>query len=153
MREEAGETNSAKAEIVADVARGFEVILLVDDDDAVRKLISFILEPYGYVVLQAGSGLEGLELCKSHQGPVDLLLTDLMMPGFAGGELAEAALLSRPTMRILYMSGHAQDAGLKEELQEGTSFLQKPFTPFQLIQKVRETLDKSVGISASTSHS
>lgn len=80
-------------------------------------------------------------MCEAHPGPIDLLVTDVVMPELSGRELAERALKLRPGMKVMFMSGHTQDVVLKEGVQKGTAFLQKPFTPIGLAQKVRETLD------------
>ncbi len=126
---------------LAKAPKGSEVILLVEDEDIVRVLARTILEESGYVVLDAGNGREGLALCEAHQGSIDLLVTDVMMPELGGRELAEGALKLRPSMKVMFMSGHTQDVLLKEGIEQGTPFLQKPFTPVQLAQKVREALD------------
>ena len=126
---------------LADAPKGSEVVLLVEDEDAVRKLARMILETGGYTVLDARNGREGLALCEAHEGPIDLLVTDVVMPELGGRELAEGALKLRPGMKVLFMSGHTQDVVLKEGVQKGAAFLQKPFTPAGLAQKVRETLD------------
>jgi CheY-like chemotaxis protein len=126
---------------LAKAPKGSEVILLVEDEDAVRKLARMILKASGYVVYEARNGREGLALCEAHEGPIDLLLSDVVMPELGGRELAEGALKLRPSMKVMFMSGHTQDVVLKEGIQKGTAFLQKPFTPVGLAQKVRETLD------------
>jgi CheY-like chemotaxis protein len=120
---------------------GSGVILLVEDEDMVRALARRILEVSGYVVLEARNGCEGLALCEAHQGSIDILVTDVMMPELGGRELAEGALKLRPGLKVLFMSGHTQDVILKEGIAQGTPFLQKPFTPAQLAQKVAEALD------------
>jgi CheY-like chemotaxis protein len=130
---------------LAEAPKGTEVILLVEDEAAVRKLARKVLEKSGYVVIDARNGREGLALCEAHQGPIDLLVTDVMMPELGGRELAEGALKLRPGMKVVFMSGHTQDVVLKEGVQRGTPFLQKPFTPTGLVQKVRETLDSDAG--------
>ena len=129
---------------MAEAPKGSEVILLVEDEDAVRKLARMILETSGYKVLDARDGQEGLALCEAHEGPIDLLVSDVVMPELGGRELAESALKLRPGLKVLFMSGHTQDVVLKEGVQKGTAFLQKPFTPVALAQKVRETLDSDV---------
>ena len=126
---------------LAKAPKGSEVVLLVEDEDAVRLLARRILEASGYVVLEARNGREGLALCEAHEGPIDLLVTDVVMPELGGRELAEGALKLRPGMKVMFMSGHTQDVVLKEGVQKGAAFLQKPFTPVGLAQKVRETLD------------
>jgi CheY-like chemotaxis protein len=120
---------------------GSGVILLVEDEDMVRALARRILEVSGYVVLEARNGCEGLALCEAHQGSIDILVTDVMMPELGGRELAEGALKLRPGLKVLFMSGHTQDVILKEGIAQGIPFLQKPFTPAQLAQKVAEALD------------
>jgi len=121
--------------------RRIEVVLLVEDEDSVRKLARMILEGSGYVVLDASNGREGLALCETHQGRIDLLVSDVVMPELGGRELAEGALKLRPGLKVMFMSGHTQDVVLKEGIANGTAFLQKPFTPAALAKKVRETLD------------
>jgi len=118
-----------------------EMILLVEDEDMVRRLARTILEARGYVVLEAKDGREGLAVCESHSGTIDLLLSDVVMPEMGGRELAERARIIRPDLKILFMSGHTQDVILKEGIQKGAAFLQKPYLPAELAHKVREVLD------------
>jgi CheY-like chemotaxis protein len=122
--------------------KGSEVILVVEDEDAVRKLARMVLEASGYVVLDARNGREGLALCEVHPGRIDLLVTDVVMPELGGRELAQGAHKLRPGMKIMFVSGHTQDVILKEGVEKGTAFLRKPFAPVELAQKVREVLDK-----------
>jgi CheY-like chemotaxis protein len=128
---------------LAKAPRGSEVILLVEDEDMVRALTRTVLEQSGYVVFVAANGREGLKFCQNHEGRIDLLVSDVVMPELGGRELAVGALKLRPGMKVLFMSGHTEDTVLKEGIQKGTAFLQKPFTPAILAQKVRETLDSS----------
>jgi CheY-like chemotaxis protein len=127
---------------LAKAPKGSEVILLVEDEEAVRKLARMILEASGYVVHEAGNGRDGLALCEAHQGAIDLLVTDVVMPQLGGRELAERAIQLRPDMKVLFMSGHTEDVVIKEGVQKGTAFLQKPFTPAGLAKTVRDTLDR-----------
>ena len=120
---------------LAAAPKGTESVLVVEDDDAVRGLLRRILSSRGYEVLEALGGRDALKLCETHPGKIDLLLTDAVMPAPGGRELAEAALKLRPGLKVVFLSGHTQDA----MLEDGT--LRKPFTPLQLAQKVRETLD------------
>ena len=129
---------------LAKAPKGSEVILVVEDEDAVRKLARTILEASGYVVLDARNGREGLALCQAHQGPIDLLVTDVVMPELGGRELAQGALKLRPGMKVVFISGHTQDVVLKEGVEKGTAFLRKPFSPVELAQKVRGALDSGV---------
>jgi two-component system CheB/CheR fusion protein len=118
-----------------------EVILLVEDEDRVRKLASRILHGLGYVVLQAKDGREGLSVWKKHRGEIDLLLSDVLMPGLGGRELAEQILALNPDMKVLFMSGHTLDVILKEGIRAGVPFLRKPFVPAELARRIREVLD------------
>jgi len=126
---------------VAEVPKGSEVVLLVEDEEQVRKLAGEILQGCGYIVLEARDGREGLSVCEAHQGKIDLLLSDVVMPELGGRELAERILTIRPDIKVLFMSGHTQDVILKEGVKAGTPFLQKPFTPNDLANKVRAVLD------------
>jgi signal transduction histidine kinase/CheY-like chemotaxis protein len=126
---------------LATAPKGTESILLVEDEDTVRGLVKRILKSRGYSVIDATNGREGLKLCETHPGKIDLLVTDVVMPEMGGRELAEGALKLRPGLKVVYVSGHIQDVVLREGVQQGAAFLQKPFTPMQLAQKVRETLD------------
>jgi two-component system cell cycle sensor histidine kinase/response regulator CckA len=120
---------------------GCEVILLVEDDDLIRMLARQILEGCGYVVHEARNGRHGLAQCQAHEGPIDLLLTDVMMPELDGRELAEAALKLRPGMKVLLMSGQSQDDLFTDGDQSGINFLQKPFLLADLARRVRDSLD------------
>jgi signal transduction histidine kinase/ActR/RegA family two-component response regulator len=134
---------------MAEAPKGSEVVLLVEDEDQVRKLASEFLQGQGYVVLEARDGREGLSVCKAHQGKIDLLLSDVVMPELGGRELAERILTMRPDIKLLFMSGHTQDVILKEGIEAGTPFLQKPFAPSDLANKVRAVLDSHNGGSLS----
>jgi PAS domain S-box-containing protein len=122
--------------------RGSETILLAEDEQVVRDLVREILEGAGYTVLSAPDGREALRVSKAHGGDVDLMVTDVVMPGLSGRELAERLWLSRPEMKVLYISGYTDiavfDPGV---LDPGSAFLQKPFSSAELTQKVREVLD------------
>ena len=121
---------------------GSEVILLVEDEDVVRQLARTFLEERGYKVLEAKHGGEGLALCKKHKEPIDLLLTDIVMPVMGGRELAEHATPLHPKMKSLFMSGYTDDALIREGIKvRGTPFLQKPFTLQELARMVRAVLD------------
>jgi len=130
-----------KAALDAHAVAGSETILLVEDEEAVRALTRRVLEAKGYTLLVAKSGAEALELARSHASPIQLLLSDLVMPGMGGPELAAQLAALRPDIRILFMSGYTDDAAIRNGLIHQTaSFLQKPFTPDGLVRKVRETL-------------
>jgi len=123
-------------------ARGTETILLVEDEDNVREFVRRILEASGYTVIACRNGADALLACERHPGPIDLLLTDVIMPQMSGGRLAERLSAIRPTTRVLFMSGYADDAIAQHGvLDPGTQFIAKPFTTAALATKVREVLD------------
>jgi len=116
--------------------------LLVEDEEMVRILGTRVLSSHGYLVLEAADGDEALEVCKHHEGPIDLLVTDVVMPGMNGRELAQRLSTVIPNAAVLFISGYTGGALVEHGvLQEGTNFLQKPFSPHRLVQKVREVLD------------
>ncbi len=129
-------------------AGGSETILLVEDDDAVRELALETLTGHGYVVIPAAGPAEALALAGGHREPIHLLVTDVVMPQLSGRGLAERLTPDRGEMRVLYMSGYTDDAMFRHGvLEAGTPFLQKPFTPQTLLQKVRDVLDRRVATS------
>jgi CheY-like chemotaxis protein len=137
-REEAGPVGMAWA----GTSRGGQTVLVVDDEAAVRSVVREILQSTGYIVLEAGSGEEALRICAGQKEPIPLLLTDVVMPGMSGPQVAQRLARMRPEMRVLYMSGYSDDALIRRGVvEEGTAFLQKPFTPEALAHKVREVLD------------
>jgi CheY-like chemotaxis protein len=118
-----------------------ETILLVEDEPAVRGLVRDILEMGGYRVLTASDGENALELSRIHPEAIDVVLTDVVMPGCSGRQLAEQLVQLRPDVKVLYMSGYTDDAVLRNGvLEEGAAFLQKPFTPSALLRKIRGIL-------------
>jgi two-component system cell cycle sensor histidine kinase/response regulator CckA len=124
---------------------GEETILLVEDELVVRRLVAEILESNGYSVLQAGDGPSALELLRRHTGPLDLLVTDVVMPGMSGPDVAGAVAAMRPGAQVLYISGYTDaSVGHHGMLEPGIAFLQKPFNADELTRTVREVLDGAV---------
>ncbi|HUL76163.1 MAG TPA: ATP-binding protein [Vicinamibacteria bacterium] len=122
---------------------GSETVLLVEDDQQVRELARTVLADCGYVVLAAENAALADSLCRTHPGQIHLLLTDVVMPGLGGRELARQVTALRPQVRVLYMSGYTTNAIVHHgELDADASFLPKPFTPASLAAKVREVLDR-----------
>jgi len=128
----------------AALARGTETVLLVEDEAEVRKLVREILEMNGYKVLEVDRGSKAIEIGKRCEEPIHLMITDVVMPGMSGRELAQRLAPVRPQMRVLYMSGYTENAIVHHGvLDEETAFIQKPFTPAALALKVRHVLDKT----------
>jgi hypothetical protein len=126
-------------------SRGSETIVLVEDEDSLRRLAQTVLQSRGYRVLSASSGPGALEVLASHTGPVDLLVTDAVMPGMSGRALSHRVREAYPGTRVLVMSGYSDDAIAQQgEIDPGTAFLQKPFVPNTLARKVREVLDAEI---------
>jgi PAS domain S-box-containing protein len=126
----------------AELMAGTETILIVEDHEVVRRLVVEVLGASGYQVLEAESPEAALSLCHDHPENIQLLLTDVVMPGMSGRDVAIRAAALHPEMRILFMSGYADQAIVHHGvLDEGTNFIQKPFSPHALAIKVREVLD------------
>jgi two-component system, cell cycle sensor histidine kinase and response regulator CckA len=124
-------------------ARAEGTILLVEDEEAVRRLARRVLENVGYQVLEAASGPEALMLADRWRGKLDLVVTDVIMPGMSGQELSARLRQQRPGLKILYVSGYTDDAILQHgRLLPNTAFLQKPFSPGSLAQRIREVLGR-----------
>jgi len=128
-----------------EVPQGTETILVAEDQDGIRELARVFLESCGYTVLVAKDGAEALELSELHKGPIDLLVTDVVMPKVNGPELAQRLARARPAMKTLYMSGYLERATAHHDvLAPDTISLEKPFSLHRLASKVREALDSNV---------
>jgi CheY-like chemotaxis protein len=122
--------------------RGQEMILLVEDEDAVRVLVRHVLTSCGYLVLDARDGVDAVRVAEQHQSRIDLLVTDVVMPRMGGREVAERVAITHPGIRVLFLSGYTDDAVVRHGILEAeVAFLQKPFSPASLTAKVREVLD------------
>jgi PAS domain S-box-containing protein len=122
---------------------GTETILLVEDESGVRNLAALVLRSNGYNVLEAADGAEALQIVEKHREAIDLLLTDVVMPGMSGRQLADKVKMLRPGMRVLFQSGYTDDAVVHHGVRRAESaFLQKPYTAAVLTHKVREVLEQ-----------
>jgi CheY-like chemotaxis protein len=122
--------------------RGTETILIVEDNQELRHLTSKILASNGYKVLEADGGSQAEMICENYPGKIDLVLSDVVMPGLRGPEVVKRLLTMRPALRAIFISGFTDDGPFAESvLSEKTEFLQKPFDPPALLAKVREVLD------------
>jgi CheY-like chemotaxis protein len=127
---------------------GSETILVVEDEPALRELACVLLEDAGYTVLESSGVEDALETAKDAGRTIDLLLTDVVMPRLDGRELANQMVALRPNLKVLYMSGYADDVIMhRGVLTQGAVLVQKPFTKSTLLRKVRETLDSQVANS------
>jgi CheY-like chemotaxis protein len=127
--------------------RGSETILVVEDEDSVRGLTCRILERQGYRVIAAHHGREAVEIASTEPGRIDLVLTDIVMPGMNGRGLVERLAGIRPAIKSLYMSGYTDDDIIRRGfIEPSKSFLQKPFTSEALLQTVRKVLDEGSAV-------
>jgi len=124
---------------------GTETVLVVEDETPLRNLVRTILERHGYRILEAGTGVEALQVWREHRQTIDVLLTDMVMPdGLTGHELAERVRAERPDLKLIYSSGYSHEVlGQDVILREGINFLQKPYAPRKLLQTVRDCLERS----------
>ena len=136
------DAEAVEAQAVQPHSKGTETVLLVEDEESLRSMVRSVLESAGYEVLEAGGGSEAVSLCISHDRPIHLLLTDVVMPQMSGKEVSDRVIDAHPETKVLYMSGYT-DKGIVHNgvLESGAAFLQKPFTPTALTRKIREVLD------------
>jgi len=133
------EAGAAASEAPAETTAG--TVMVVEDQAQVRRMVLAILRQNGYRLLEAADGTEALSLCERHEGALDLLITDVVMPGMNGVELSDRMRRLRPTLRTLFISGYTADVlGPSGALAPGMSHLAKPFSPAQLSRKIREVL-------------
>jgi CheY-like chemotaxis protein len=128
---------------------GSETVLLVEDEPPVRRILKKVLVGAGYLVLEAANADEALRASTERRGSVDVLVTDVVMPGKTGQQLAERLLEERPSLKVIYISGYTPSSALAlAGLEEGSAFLQKPIRPVQLLSKLREVLDTRRALTA-----
>jgi hypothetical protein len=121
---------------------GDETILLIEDADLLRPTVVELLESYGYTVIAAANGAEAVMAAERYTGEIDLLLTDIVMPGMNGREASEILLKLHPEMRVLFTSGYPADAVVRKGIASArVAFIQKPYVGDELLEKIRVTLD------------
>jgi len=141
--EELAERAAAPAQVRTRPARGTETVLVVEDEAPVRNVARQVLERHGYTVLEAPSAEAALDIATRYSGTIHLLLTDVVMPGLNGRELASRLADLRPDARVIFMSGYTDDAVTRHGvLEPGSAYVQKPFTPDAIARRVREVLDQ-----------
>ena len=128
---------------LVDYSGGSQTILLAEDDGAVRRLARDVLAKHGYTVLDARDGEEALALARKRRGAIHLLITDVVMPGLSGRDLAERLGVERPGVRVIYTSGYSEKVMMRAGFEQGLTLLPKPFLPADLLRKVGETLRAS----------
>jgi CheY-like chemotaxis protein len=138
-----GERESKTSIAIPRARTGTETILLIEDEEAVRKLAAAVLRKSGYGVFEAGNGAEGLELVARQPGKIDLTITDVVMPVMSGHEFSRRLAERSPATRVIFMSGYSDTAVHQLAMTAEIPFLQKPFTSEQLLSKVREVLDSN----------
>ena len=121
---------------------GSETVLLVEDEDTVRDLARRVLERSGYTVFACANGADAVELSSTHEGQIDLLLTDVVMPGLRGYEVASKVVATRPEIKVLYMSGYAEESLVGGPMVAGSALIEKPFAIDALARRVREELER-----------
>ena len=140
----AADSTAESPSILEPVRGGKETILLVEDEAVLRELVRDVLSQYEYRVIEAASGVEALRVWDEHNGEVDLLLTDMVMPeGMSGRDLAAQLRRNKPLLKVIYTSGYSSESVASDIGQPDTAFLAKPYLPAQLAQIVRQSLDSA----------
>ena len=139
-------TAAPAALAASDTLAGSETVLLVEDEEGVRRLVRTVLRRQGYTVLEAQNGGEALLICEQYAKPIDLVLTDVVMPHLNGPQLFDRLHPMRPDMQVLYMSGYIDHAFRDGEIEPGAAFLQKPITPGVLARRVRQVIDSGASL-------
>jgi two-component system cell cycle sensor histidine kinase/response regulator CckA len=134
-------TSSTMSDAADAAPRGAETVLVVEDETGVRLLARKVLERQGYVVIDAANGHDALALAAAHQGSIDLLITDMVMPDLNGLDLSRRLIAAHPTLRVIYMSGYTDDEIIRRGLEASNRFVEKPFTVETLARAVRAALD------------
>jgi two-component system cell cycle sensor histidine kinase/response regulator CckA len=150
-RVEARARTSVEVDVGVDASRmrGTETVLLVEDENAVRHPAFEFLKQCGYNVIEAKDGLQAIDSVHKHGSTIDVMVTDVVMPGMSGGQLAELLAERYPRMKVLFVSGYSEQVVLRHKIANvHTNFLQKPFTLKSLAAKVREVLDASAAAAA-----
>ena len=150
-RVESAARRTSRVDASIDSARlhGSETLLLVEDENAVRHPASEFLKQCSYHVIEAKDGLQAVEEAHKYKGRIDLMITDVVMPGMSGGQLAELLLEKYSDMKVLFVSGYSEQVVLRHKiLNVGTNFLQKPFTLKSLACKIREVLSMASAVAS-----
>lgn len=150
-RVESAARRTSRVDASIDSARlhGSETLLLVEDENAVRHPASEFLKQCSYHVIEAKDGLRAVEEAHKYKGRIDLMITDVVMPGMSGGQLAELRLEKYSDMKVLFVSGYSEQVVLRHKiLNVGTNFLQKPFTLKSLACKIREVLSMASAVAS-----
>jgi DNA-binding response OmpR family regulator len=132
--------STVQVALVAEITGGSQTILLAEDDGAVRRLARNVLTNQGYTVIDARDGDEALEFARRYAGAIDLLITDVVMPGLSGRDLAARLSGERPDVRVLYTSGYTENVMKRAGFESEPTLLPKPFLPADLLRKVNEVL-------------
>jgi two-component system cell cycle sensor histidine kinase/response regulator CckA len=136
------EAQHAREEAPHPLLRGVETVLLVEDEASLREMLSELLDANGYAVLVARDGAEALRVAAAHAGPIQLMVTDVIMPGPTGPKVVDLLAPTRPEMKVLFVSGYSDESITRHGLAgPGRAFLSKPFGPEVLLRRVRESLD------------